>query len=143
MMWPMDRTTKIRMLISDWFEGSQRDFSLAIDRSPSQVNQWLSGYRAVGDAGVRNIELKLGLPIGWFDDESSPPKKGENIAPFLNPTAQSLITELTKMIGSSDTNNDDARIREVINLMRRSSDIGKAIILDKARDVVKEYPNKG
>lgn len=63
----MDRKTLLKQLIDDRFGGNQADFARAIKRQPAQVNQWLTGYRALGDAGARNIELALNLPNGYFD----------------------------------------------------------------------------
>ncbi|WP_273702974.1 S24 family peptidase [Candidatus Accumulibacter vicinus] len=59
--------TKLRALIQSRFGGNQAAFAAAIKRSPAQVNQWLSGHRAIGDAGARIIELALDLPPGYFD----------------------------------------------------------------------------
>lgn len=81
----MDRRTKLRSLIQSRFGGNQADFAVAIKRSPAQVNQWLGGHRAIGDAGARIIELALELPPGYFDEKgetSLPPCKGSsNVEP--------------------------------------------------------------
>lgn len=63
----MDRKQLLKDLVTNRFDGKQADFARAINRSPAQVNQWLSGHRAIGDAGARHIELKLSLPQGYFD----------------------------------------------------------------------------
>lgn len=67
----MDRRAKLRALIQARFGGNQAEFACAIKRSPAQVNQWLSGHRAIGDAGARIIELALGLPSGYFDSSNT------------------------------------------------------------------------
>ena len=63
----MNRREILKALIDDRFSGHQADFARAIKKAPAQVNQWLTGHRALGDAGARNIELRLGLPPGFFD----------------------------------------------------------------------------
>lgn len=63
----MDRRSKLLDLVQSRFEGSQAKFAAAIKRSPSQVNQWITGHRALGDAGARTIEVALKLPLGYFD----------------------------------------------------------------------------
>lgn len=57
----------LKNLIRDAFDGRQADFARAIKKSTAQVNQWVSGYRALGDAGARHIEITLGLGQGYFD----------------------------------------------------------------------------
>jgi transcriptional regulator with XRE-family HTH domain len=39
---------------------------MAVGRSPSQINQWLSGHRKLDIKGSRLMEEKLGLPAGYF-----------------------------------------------------------------------------
>lgn len=63
----MTRRERLALLIEGKFKGSKAAFARAIDRSASQVNQWVSGHRDLGDAGVYIIESALALPMGWFD----------------------------------------------------------------------------
>lgn len=67
----MNRQTKLQSLIEERFNGKQADFERAIKRSPSQIHQWLSGYRMIGDGAARHIELELKLPLGWMDGKNS------------------------------------------------------------------------
>lgn len=57
---------KLLDLISTRFKGSQAAFARAIKRSPSQVNQWISGYRNLDVKACRHIEKTLDLPIDYF-----------------------------------------------------------------------------
>ena len=59
------RLEKLRELLDRY--GKQAELARAIGRSPSQVGQWLGGHRKLGDGSARNIEIKLGLPMGWLD----------------------------------------------------------------------------
>lgn len=63
----MTRLDKVKLLINEKFGGNQTDFSRAIKKSPAQINQWLNGYRNIGDAAALNIEKALGLPQGFLD----------------------------------------------------------------------------
>lgn len=63
----MNRIALLRQLIGARYGGNVAAFSRAIGKSPSQVHQWLSGHRMFGDAGARNVELTLKLPMGYFD----------------------------------------------------------------------------
>lgn len=63
----MNRLDRLRNLIDDRFGGKQSSFAHAINRSPAQVNQWLSGVRGLGDGACRVIETAMGLPMGWMD----------------------------------------------------------------------------
>ncbi len=63
----MSRLENLRNLISEKFGGRQAAFAAAINRSPAQVNQWLTGVRRLGDGTCRVVESALGLPMGWMD----------------------------------------------------------------------------
>jgi peptidase, S24 family len=63
----MTRIERVRKLIDEKFNGNQADFSRAIGKAPAQVNQWLNGYRNIGDGVALNIEKSLGLPQGYLD----------------------------------------------------------------------------
>lgn len=63
----MTRREVLIDLIKEKFGGNQAEFARAIKRSPSQVHQWVSGHRNLGEAGARHIEITLGLPQGYFD----------------------------------------------------------------------------
>ena len=60
---------RLRLLISEY--GTQAAFAEAIDKSPSQVGQWLltsgAGARQLSPISARQIEAKLGKPEGWMD----------------------------------------------------------------------------
>ena len=60
----MTRIERVRNLIDEKFNGNQTDFSRAIGKAPAQVNQWLNGYRNIGDAAALNIEKSLGCRRG-------------------------------------------------------------------------------
>lgn len=62
-----DRKFLVQELIKTRFAGNQAAFARAIKKSPNQVNQWLTGYRSVGDGAARNIEIMLGLGNLWMD----------------------------------------------------------------------------
>ena len=63
----MTRIERVRKLIDEKFNGNQADFSRASGKAPAQVNQWLNGYRNIGDGVALNIEKSLGLPQGYLD----------------------------------------------------------------------------
>lgn len=67
----MERIDKIRFLINEKFDGRQKDFADAINKPPSQVNQWLNGFRNVGDALALHIEKSLNLPHGYLNSDNS------------------------------------------------------------------------
>lgn len=77
----MNRKDMLRALIdAPPFDGNQAEFARKIGKSPAQVNQWLTGHRALGDAGARNIEMKLGLGLGYFDG-ATPTKTTADLSP--------------------------------------------------------------
>lgn len=64
----MTRLLNLRLLIDEKFSGSQVDFSRSTGINPTQVNQWLNGYRALGEKSARKIESILGLKKYWLDN---------------------------------------------------------------------------
>lgn len=83
----MTREEKVKELINNHFSNNQAQFAKAISKSPAQVNQWLNGYRSIGDAVALHIEKALDLPIGWLDGENSnlTAKKESNIEALGKP----------------------------------------------------------
>ena len=64
----MDRRELLRALINDHYHANVAEFARAIKKAPSQVHQWLSGNRTLGNAGARDIEIMLNLGQGYFDN---------------------------------------------------------------------------
>lgn len=71
------RRNKLLDLINSQFNGSQVDFAKKIKKSSAQVNQWVTGFRNLGEKAAREIENELKLGKGWFDDfqSSAPPQE--------------------------------------------------------------------
>lgn len=65
------RTRRLRKLISDEFNGSQSELSARTGVSLSQLGQYLSGYRNLGEKTARKIELACKKNVGWLDSEES------------------------------------------------------------------------
>ncbi len=107
----MSRQLLLRELIASRFGGSQKDFAAAVGRSPAQINQWLTGHRKIGDAGARNIEIKLGLAAGYFDRKISYAKTGNILA---------------LQIGEPSETDD---IERVVALMRATDAKGRSMAL--------------
>lgn len=114
----MNRKLLLKELITVRFSGNQADFARAINRSPAQVNQWLSGHRKIGDAGARTIEMALNLDAGYFDKPVSYAKAGNILALQLN---------------EPSSKND---IDEVVAMMRATDDKGRAMALGAVRAVL-------
>lgn len=99
----MNRKRLLKALIEDRFGGSQAKFARAIKRSPAQVNQWLTGNRALGDAGARTIELALDLPAGYFDQRLVYAKADKVQALTVKePEEQSDINEVARLMRETD-----------------------------------------
>lgn len=65
----MNRIDRVKALITERFNGSQTDFAKAIKKAPAQVNQWLNGYRNIGNGAAADIERELDLIRGYLDGE--------------------------------------------------------------------------
>ena len=122
----MDRRSKLLDLVQSRFGGNQAKFAAAINRSPSQVNQWMSGHRALGDAGARTIEVALKLPMGYFDsarrllaESPSPPAYREEETRIPLPSAVQEVVDLMLPLC-------DAQRGEVLGYARRVAETAAA-----------------
>ena len=95
------RLAAVKTLIAENFNGNQTEFARAINKSPAQVNQWMNGYRQIGDAVAVHIEKTLELPIGMLDGDPIPtaplPYRTDEGKYVLNPKnteGQVLIEQL-------------------------------------------------
>lgn len=61
------RKQRLAQLITERFEGSQKDFADAVEKAPAQIAHYLRGNRNLGEAVAREIEKKLDLSPGWLD----------------------------------------------------------------------------
>lgn len=59
------RRERLRQLLAGF--DTQKEFAQLVQRSPSQLSQWLSGYRTIEEETARDIERKAGKPIHWMD----------------------------------------------------------------------------
>ena len=95
------RLAAVKTLIAENFNGNQTEFARAINKSPAQVNQWMNGYRQIGDAVAVHIEKTLELPIGMLDGDPIPTAplpyrtdEGKYILNPDNPKGKILIEQL-------------------------------------------------
>lgn len=73
------RHTNLMLLIKQY--GGQKPLSDKIEKSPAQISQWVNRSpdaktgkpRSLGTESARDIEGKLGLPLGWMDTLQSEP----------------------------------------------------------------------
>jgi len=79
----MNRQRKLKELIDEQFAGSQADFCRKAELQPAQVNQWLTGYRNLGEKAARKIESKLGLQPLWFDRKLGDNFASDNLSPSV------------------------------------------------------------
>lgn len=111
----MDRISLLRQLIAQFDSGNQTNFARRISVSASQVNQWLSGHRKLGDAGARRIELALNLAPGYFG-------RGANI------------------INLATREPADTALQDIIALARTLSPEGKYAAIGALQVLAREYP---
>ena len=118
----MSIADQLQALIDTRFQGVQAAFARAIDRSPSQVNQWLSGYRKLDGKGARHIEMKLGLSQGYF--KTAADNTQEARAPYaVLPRWQDA----------------DKMIAEVVDLMSATDAEGRALALGAVRGALANH----
>jgi len=112
------RRDNIEILIAERFEGNKAAFGRAIGREATQVYQWRTGLRGLGEEAARDIEQRLGLTKGWldtpqgdyaeqpFDPELHDAEREEALADHLSghkirPT-EILLTSFTKWLASAE-----------------------------------------
>lgn len=63
------RTRNLRKLITEEFNGSQTELAARTGLSLSQLGQYLSGYRNMGEKTARKIEAGCKKRPGWLDED--------------------------------------------------------------------------
>jgi hypothetical protein len=123
----MNRKIFLQQLLETRFNGSQAAFARAIKRSPAQVHQWLSGYRTLGNAGARHIELTLALPAGWMDGvtESAMPRPLDTVLSAEKRELLNLFNALPKSeqadvitVLKEKKKYYDARVEEILEMRK-------------------------
>jgi len=84
------RVKNLNRLISTRFGGRQIDFVNAAGVSQSQVAQWISGYRNIGEKAARKIEDRLGLPNLALDQDTPPQPPALDAQLYTGGTNQAL-----------------------------------------------------
>lgn len=87
----------------------------------------LAKKAGIGQSFIGALESGAQESSGWLPE----------IAHALGVDAYWLKTGVEPIIGG------DKRIDEIVRLLKETSDTGRAIVLDKARDMAKQYPNSG
>lgn len=82
------RRENLRRLIDEKCGGSQTQVKERTGISLSQLGQWLSGDRNMGETSARKVESRMGLPDGWMDSDeaqagSNPPASASRAVKML------------------------------------------------------------
>lgn len=107
----MQRHNNLKKLIDEKFSGSQIDFSRRVGMQPAQVNQWLNGYRSLGERSARKIEQSLGLKKYFLDGLDMDFSQLEKPTNTLSADEKALIDEFNKI-------KDPSIRREIIGYVR-------------------------
>lgn len=139
----MQPIEKLTDLIKNNFGNSQAAFARAIKRSPSQVNQWLSGYRRLDVKASRHIEKELGLPIDYFsstgnDTPASPLQKNDE--KYETPDSTELYCSENKKIATFLKQSASPLVQEIAKLAETMSRDGQLILLGRVQELAKLYP---
>jgi len=127
----MDQTEKLKALIKTRFGNNQAAFARAIKRSPSQVNQWLTGYRTLDVKGSRHIERALELATDYFF--SATPSGTEQLAttPPTSKATQNRSAYQFERVDSSE-------VVEITEIAKHLDAVGQGMLLQSARTIAKE-----
>lgn len=107
---------------------SQAQLARACGVSAPSVNDWLSGKTKTlkGSTAVRAAAC-LGVSPLWLT-EGRGPQKERSVSEPQTPYVNTLSTERERTIA------------EIVDLLKTMGDRGLAVVLDKAKDMAKEYP---
>lgn len=88
------RRARLREYIETVCDGNAAEVSRRSGKSPSQINDTLSGRKSFGEKVARNLEKELGLPELWFDQsdaqENTVAAVLSQIAPILEHAPDSI-----------------------------------------------------
>jgi len=97
----------------------QSEIAEKVQKSRAQVHQWLSGVRSIGHKAAREVEVALGKPAGWLDNDHSLP---------LAETTSSPSAKSPSFSGSLSEQES-----ELLGYFRRCSPESREILLASAR----------
>lgn len=132
---------KLSALIKNRFGNSQAAFARAIKRSPSQVNQWLSGYRRLDVKASRHIERELGLSADYFFTNTATTSitknKEEN---HTHGDSETLFCAENTKIAQFEKQKFSPLVHEITKLAESMSRDGQLILLGRVQELAKLYP---
>jgi hypothetical protein len=119
----MNRKSILIKLIDDRFDGNQAAFARAVGMASAQVNQWVHGYRNLGDAGAHKIELKLGLDQGFFDMPAAQKQRG--LSKSTNAISEKVelpaeVLETIELLGNLQEHSNSESIIKSLNVLIRA-----------------------
>lgn len=140
----MNRQLTLTKLISEHFDGNQAAFARAIGVASSQVNQWVNGYRNLGDAGAHRIELKLGLAQGYFDMPAAQRQRDLSKSTKLIAEKKELrpeVLETIELIGKLQENpNSEVLFKSLNQLIRAITNPSKFNLAVETKDFAGKPP---
>ena len=126
---------KLLDLIRSRFGNSQAKFAAAIKRSPSQVNQWVNGYRNIDVKAGRHIERELNLPVDYFFSDANP----EQNYPTAQPQQTPCATEPAN-VAIFPTNSFSPTVMEIAKIAETMSRDGQMMLLGQAQLLAGQHP---
>jgi hypothetical protein len=105
----MSRQDQLEKLIAARARGKTATFARMIDRSDAVVYQLRSGYRHLGDALARHIEIACALPQGWLDTDDDVPRRHASAAPYAPPLPLALPVVLDAIRSCPDSRREELR----------------------------------
>lgn len=120
--------SRVKKMLSE-LDVDQVEFGRLAGASKSVVNQWLSGgIKSINPKYAYCIEKNCGYSAQWVIT-------GEGDEKFLSPSS-----ETQKTMAIKPPSRHEARIAEIVALLRQTDMEGLAVILDRARDAARDYP---
>lgn len=101
------------------FDDVAGSLARAINRSSSQVHQWIAGSRSISEDSARHIEISLGLPEGWMDQAPDPGNAHHDDAQTIHVghlalTTRNLLRDLADALGDRQLPDRDLALLQAI-----------------------------
>lgn len=119
------RRERLRLAIKELAGQNMTGLASRAGKSPSQISDMLSGRKSFGEKVARDLEYRLGLPVGWLDASPDGAQQGpsahqpmttdelaERLAAMLKAVPAGLRPAAAKLLESLASTPDDEALKE-------------------------------
>lgn len=141
------RRNNLSALIDERFEGNRAAFSRATGKNPNLINLILTKnpelQRGIGEKLCRDIEVRLDLPVGWFDQRSpSNNERSVSVPVICHPSMREndewivLLPETLRQLTPNVGHSYLACIKATSDHMQDTIKPGDFVLVDKSANAI-------